>query len=154
MTNHYHLVIETPEGNLSQGMRQLNGVYTQTINRRHLRVGHVIQGRYQAILVEKDRYLLELARYVVLNPVRARMVKQVGNWPWSSYQVMTGAAPVPAGCRPIGSLARSPRPAAGRSRNTESLSMPGSVAHVCGKKPAQTDLSRQRGLRGAHAEED
>jgi REP element-mobilizing transposase RayT len=95
MTNHYHLIIETPEGNLSQGMRQLNGVYTQTINRRHRRVGHVFQGRYQAILVEKDRYLLELARYVVLNPVRARMVKHAGNWPWSSYPAMTGEAPAP-----------------------------------------------------------
>jgi len=95
MTNHYHLVIETPEGNLSQGMRQLNGVYTQYINRTHQRVGHVFQGRYQAILVEQDPYLLELARYVVLNPVRARMVKEAGNWPWSSYRAMTGEAPAP-----------------------------------------------------------
>ena len=71
MTNHYHIVVETAEGNLSQGMRQLNGVYTQTINRSHGRVGHVFQGRYKAILVEKDSCLLELARYVVLNPVRA-----------------------------------------------------------------------------------
>lgn len=61
MSNHYHLVIETPEGNLARGMRQLNGVYTQMVNRTHGRVGHVFQGRYQAILVEKDSYLLALA---------------------------------------------------------------------------------------------
>jgi putative transposase len=85
MTNHYHILIETPEPNLSQGMRQLNGVYTQRFNRAHARVGHVFQGRYKAILVERDSYLLELARYVVLNPLRARMVKRLEAWPWSSY---------------------------------------------------------------------
>lgn len=95
MTNHYHLVIETPEGNLAQGMRQLNGVYTQMVNRTHGRVGHVFQGRYKAILVEKDSYLLELARYVVLNPVRAGMVSEVGAWPWSSYPAMIGQVPSP-----------------------------------------------------------
>jgi REP element-mobilizing transposase RayT len=68
MTNHYHLLIETPQANLSKGMRHLNGVYTQRFNRNHARVGHVFQGRFKAILVEKDSYLLELARYVVLNP--------------------------------------------------------------------------------------
>lgn len=71
MDNHYHLIIETLDGNLSNGMRQLNGVYTQTTNRRHSRSGHLFQGRYKAILVDKNQYLLELARYVVLNPVRA-----------------------------------------------------------------------------------
>ena len=96
MTNHYHILVETIEGNLSQGMRQLNGVYTQTINRSHDRVGHVFQGRYKAILVEKDSYLLELARYVVLNPVRARMVRKTSAWPWSSYHAMIGSEEVPA----------------------------------------------------------
>ena len=96
MSNHYHMVVETIEGNLSQGMRQLNGVYTQYFNRRHRRVGHVYQGRYKAILVEKDRYLLELTRYVVLNPVRAGMVKHAGAWPWSSYRAMTGQATCPS----------------------------------------------------------
>ena len=95
MSNHYHLVVETPEGNLAKGMRQLNGVYTQMMNRTHGRVGHVFQGRYKAILVEKDSYLLELARYVVLNPVRANMVSDLGDWPWSSYPAMIGQAPVP-----------------------------------------------------------
>jgi REP element-mobilizing transposase RayT len=90
MGNHYHLLIETPEGNLSQGMRQLNGVYTQRFNRHHGRVGHLFQGRYKAILVEKEAYLLELARYIVLNPVRAEMVWSAVEWPWSSYRATVG----------------------------------------------------------------
>jgi putative transposase len=95
MTNHYHIVVETPEGNLSQGMRQLNGVYTQRVNRTHGRVGHVFQGRFKGILVEKDAYLLELSRYVVLNPVRAGMVADCRDWPWSSYRAMLGEETVP-----------------------------------------------------------
>ena len=95
MTNHYHIVVETVEANLSSGMRQLNGVYTQTINRGHNRVGHVFQGRYKASLVEKDNYLLELARYVVLNPVRARMVRKTSAWPWSSYHATIGSEEAP-----------------------------------------------------------
>ncbi|VAW70301.1 hypothetical protein MNBD_GAMMA10-2341 [hydrothermal vent metagenome] len=95
MDNHYHILIETAESNLSQGMRQLNGVYTQKTNRKYKRAGHVFQGRYKAILVQKDEYLLELSRYVVLNPVRAGMVKEVQEWPWSSYGAMTGESPVP-----------------------------------------------------------
>jgi REP element-mobilizing transposase RayT len=75
MSNHYHLLIETADANLTKGMSQLNGVYTQNFNRRHDRVGHVFQGRYKTILGEKQSYLLELARYIVLNPVRARMVR-------------------------------------------------------------------------------
>lgn len=78
MTNHYHILVETPDANLSKGMRYLNGVYTQRFNRKHSRVGHVFQGRYKAILVEKDHYLLELARYIVLNPVRAGECKYMG----------------------------------------------------------------------------
>lgn len=96
MSNHYHLLLETPEGNLSAGMRQLNGVYTQNFNRRHARVGHVFQGRYKAILVERDAYLLELARYIVLNPVRAGMVARAQDWPWSSCRAMLGEASVPS----------------------------------------------------------
>lgn len=90
MDNHYHIVIETAEANLSKGMRQLNGVYTQYFNRQHNRVGHVYQGRYKGILVERDSYLLELSRYVVLNPIRAQMIKNVNEWKWSSYQAMIG----------------------------------------------------------------
>jgi len=95
MGNHYHILLETADGNLSKGMRQLNGVYTQYFNRQHNRVGHVYQGRYKAILVEKDSYLLELSRYVVLNPVRAGMIKNMDEWHWSSYLVTIGKLPTP-----------------------------------------------------------
>jgi len=86
MDNHYHFLIETPEANLSRGMQRLNGRYTQSFNRKHHRVGHLFQGRYKAILVEKENYLLELCRYIVLNPVRANMVNDVNQWQWSSYR--------------------------------------------------------------------
>jgi len=92
MTNHYHLLIETPEGNLSLGMRQLNGVYTQLFNKHHGRNGHLYQGRYMAILIQKDSHLLEVCRYVVLNPVRARMVETPDAWKWSSYLAAAGKA--------------------------------------------------------------
>jgi REP element-mobilizing transposase RayT len=96
MSNHYHLLIETPDANLSKGMRQFNGVYTQNFNRKHKRVGHVFQGRYKAILVEKQSYLLELARYIVLNPVRVQMVRSACDWPWSSYRATAGQVSAPA----------------------------------------------------------
>jgi REP element-mobilizing transposase RayT len=96
MGNHYHLLIETPDGNLSKGMRQLNGVYTQRFNRIHDKVGHVFQGRYKAILVDKESYLLELARYIVLNPVRAGMVRSANDWRWSSYRATSGQGPCPS----------------------------------------------------------
>jgi len=88
MDNHYHFLIETPEANLSRGMQRLNGRYTQSFNRRHKRVGHIFQGRYKAILVEKESHLLELCRYIVLNPVRAGLVNEVSQWQWSSYHDM------------------------------------------------------------------
>ncbi|MDD5747640.1 MAG: transposase [Actinomycetota bacterium] len=90
MSNHYHLLVETPEGNLSIGMRQLNGTFTQQFNRRHKRVGHLFQGRYKAILVDKDSYLLELCRYIVLNPVRAGIVRSPKYWQWSNYRETAG----------------------------------------------------------------
>jgi REP element-mobilizing transposase RayT len=96
MTNHYHMLIETPEGNLSSGMRQLNGVYTQRFNRRHGRDGHIFQGRYRAILVDKEGYLLSLCRYVVLNPVRAGIVAEPEEWRWSSYGAISGQVEIPS----------------------------------------------------------
>lgn len=96
MTNHYHLLIETPEGNLSVGMRQLNGVYTQAFNRAHHRDGHVFRGRFAAILVEKERHLLALCRYVILNPVRAAIVERPEEYRWSSYLPTLGKATKPA----------------------------------------------------------
>lgn len=97
MNNHYHLVVETPEGNIAAGMRQLNGVYTQEFNRGHGRVGHVFQGRYKAILIERESYLLEVCRYVVLNPLRAEIVTSVEDWKWSSYRATAGMEE-PHGC--------------------------------------------------------
>ncbi|WGV98263.1 transposase [Vibrio sp. YMD68] len=95
MTNHYHLLIETPEGNLSKGMRQLNGVYTQRFNRKHHRVGHLYQGRYKAILVDKESYLLEVGRYILLNPVRAHMVDAPHEYEWSSWPFITNQQQAP-----------------------------------------------------------
>lgn len=95
MSTHYHLVIETSQANLSRGMRQLNGVYTQRFNWRHKRRGHVFQGRFKAIIIDKDGYLLELSRYVVLNPVRAHMVEHPEDWKWSSYRATIGKAEAP-----------------------------------------------------------
>lgn len=90
MDNHYHLLVETPDGNLSLGMRQLNGVYTQAFNKRRNRTGHLFQGRYKAILIQKDSHLLEVCRYVVLNPIRAGMVEKPEDWKWSSYRATAG----------------------------------------------------------------
>jgi putative transposase len=117
MGNHYHLLVETPDGNLGKGMRQLNGTYTQWSNRRHRRVGHLFQGRYKAILVDRNSYLLELCRYIVLNPVRARMVKTAGQWAWSSYRAMLGATAPPEWLSVDGLLAQFARNrAAARAR--------------------------------------
>jgi putative transposase len=90
MNNHYHLLVETPVGGLSAGMRQLNGMYTQHFNFLHRRVGHVLQGRFKAILIERESYLLELSRYIVLNPVRANIVSDPAAWNWSSYRATAG----------------------------------------------------------------
>ena len=90
MDNHYHLLIETPDGNLAKGMRQINGVYSQGFNRRHKSVGHLLQGRYKSILIQRDSHLLEVCRYVVLNPVRARVVHRPEEYKWSSYRSTAG----------------------------------------------------------------
>jgi len=90
MTNHYHLLLETPETNLSRGMRTLNGEYAQSFNQRHRRAGHLFQGRFKGILVERESHLLELVRYVVLNPVRCHAVNTAGEYEWSSYRATAG----------------------------------------------------------------
>ena len=90
MTNHFHLVIQTPEPNLSRGMRWLNGTYADWFNRRHKRAGHLFQGRFHAFIVEKEAYFAELLRYVVLNPVRAKMVERPEDYRWSSYRATAG----------------------------------------------------------------
>ncbi len=114
MTNHYHLVVETAQPNLSAGMRQLNGRYSQAFNYRHQREGHLFQGRYKAILVEREAYLLEVCRYVVLNPVRAGLARAPQAWRWSSYRAtLAGAGPAWLGAPELlGLFAPEPKAAA------------------------------------------
>lgn len=95
MSNHYHLFVETPDGNLSQIMRHINGAYTTYFNVKRKRAGHLFQGRYKAILVEADAHALELTRYLHLNPVRAGMVARPEDYPWSSYRGYIGQAEPP-----------------------------------------------------------
>ena len=90
MGNHYHFVLHTREANLSRLMRHINGVYTQAFNRRHGKVGHLFQGRFKAILVDRDAYLLEVCRYVELNPVRARLAGRAEDFQWSSAAAHCG----------------------------------------------------------------
>jgi len=90
MGNHYHLILETPEGNLSRIMRHLNGVYTQLFNRKHSKAGHVFQGRYKGILIQRGAHLLEACRYIVLNPLRAGLCALPEDWAWSSYRATAG----------------------------------------------------------------
>ena len=90
MSNHFHLLLETPDPNLARGMQQLNSSFSQAFNRRHRRVGHVLQGRYKGILVERESHLLELVRYVVLNPVRAGIALTPAKHRWSSYTETAG----------------------------------------------------------------
>ena len=95
MGNHYHLLVETARPTLSRGMQSLNGLYSQHFNRRHERAGHVFEGRFKAILVQREAHLLELHRYIVLNPVRAGLSSRARDWPWSNYRATSGAIPPP-----------------------------------------------------------
>ncbi len=95
MGNHYHFVIRTQQANLARLMRHVNAGYSQAFNRRHGIVGHLFQDRYKAIVVDRDAYLLELCRYVELNPVRAGMVASAGDWIWSSYRAHVGIVESP-----------------------------------------------------------
>ncbi len=94
MGNHYHLMIETPEANISKGMPRLNAAFSRAHHKRHETVGHLFQGRFKGIVVDRESYLLELARYVVLNPVRAGLVARPEDWPWSSYRATVGLPPL------------------------------------------------------------
>ena len=96
MGNHYHFVVQTRRANLSRLMRHVNGVYTQRHNRHHGQVGHLFQGRFKAIVVDRDAYFLEVCRYVDLNPVRAKLVRRPQDWRWSSYRAHVGLEPGPA----------------------------------------------------------
>jgi REP element-mobilizing transposase RayT len=95
MANHYHLVVRTVEANISRAVHRLNGPYAQWWNVRRQRTGHVFQGRFGAQVVDDDAYLLTACRYVVLNPVRAGLVQDPGDWRWSSYRATAALGPVP-----------------------------------------------------------
>jgi putative transposase len=95
MTNHFHLVIQTPNPNLSRGMQWLNGTYAAWFNQRHGRCGHLFQGRFHSVLIEKESYFAKVLRYVVLNPVRAKMVDRPEDYRWSSFRAMAGLDQVP-----------------------------------------------------------
>jgi putative transposase len=96
MGTHYHLVVQTREANLSRAMHWINLSYARRFNRRHGRSGHVLQDRFKAIVVERDSHLLELGRYVVLNPVRAGLCTTPEGWEWSSYLATAGLRPEPS----------------------------------------------------------
>ena len=96
MPNHYHLLVETPLANLPDGMQMLNATFCQHFNQRHQLSGHVIQGRYHAVNVNKDAQLLAVARYICLNPVRAHLVEHPADWPWSSHCHMMAPQAAPA----------------------------------------------------------
>ncbi len=89
MPNHYHLLLKTLDPNLSDGMRQLNGDYTQSFNVKHGRVGHLFQGRFKSSLIDQESYYFEVMRYIALNPVRAKLTKTPYSWLWSSYKYLT-----------------------------------------------------------------
>ena len=93
MGNHYHLLVQPSEPNISRGLRQLNGVYGQAFNRRHGRVGHVFGGRFKSLLIGRDNYLVQVTKYLALNPVRAGLVATPAAWPWSHHRAMAGIAP-------------------------------------------------------------
>lgn len=97
MPNYYHLLLETPRGNLLRAMRHLYGVYTQRYKRVHGSDGTLFRGRYKAILIDKDNYLLQVVRYIHLNPVQAKIVKEPADHPWTSHRYYAGKGGSPVG---------------------------------------------------------
>jgi putative transposase len=111
LPNHYHVVMETSAANLSLGMQWLNGAYAQAFNRIHGYRGHLFQGRFHSVLVESDWHLIELSRYLALNPVRALLCNRPEEWPWSSYASVAGLVrprPFVAPQRVLQSFGRTP----------------------------------------------
>lgn len=93
---HYHLLVQTPDGDLAAGMHRLNWFYARSFNGRHGTIGHVFQDRYDSVLVQTEPHLRELVRYISLNPVRAGICAEPADWPWSSYAALVGLEPVPS----------------------------------------------------------
>lgn len=106
LDNHYHLLLHTPKAGLGRALRHLNGLFTQRFNRRRHRDGPLFRGRYKAILVEADSYLLALSRYIHRNPLEAGLVKQLDRYPWSSYPAYVGRVPSPGWLRTADVLKR------------------------------------------------
>lgn len=154
MGNHYHFVVQTRKANLSALMRHVNGVYTQDFNRRHGKVGHLLQGRFKAVLVDRDAYLLEVCRYVELNPVRAGLIERVEDWAWSSYAAHVGLAAAPPwldtsalhGCL----LGRTPQDAAERRRAATRHWWPPDATCACGatRCASRSSSATRRSSRG------
>jgi putative transposase len=96
MSNHYHLVVQTPQGDIAAGMHRLNAGFARRFNRRRELTGHVFERRYHASLIKQDGHFLTVARYIALNPVRAGICEHPGDWPWSSYGATVGVDPVPS----------------------------------------------------------
>ena len=95
MGNHYHLILEAPRCNLSEAMHFINSVFAQRSNRRHAQTGHVFEARFRSLVIQRESYLRRAARYIVRNPVRAKLVARPGDWAWSSYRATAGLEPAP-----------------------------------------------------------
>jgi putative transposase len=158
MTNHYHLAVTTTDANLSRAFQQLNSDYAQWWNRRHQHVGHVFQTRFHAQVVQGDLHLLNVCRYIVLNPVRAGIVTRPDEWPWSSYRAMTGSASLPSflDCDLVLGLVSPDDPLDGANRFRQSVleanasalrlrrdAILGDDAYVARFQPYRADASRE-----------
>ena len=142
MTNHFHLLLQTPEPDLAVGMHALNSVHANYFNRRHNHVGHLFQSRYKSLGIERESHLLEASRYVVLNPVRAALCRRPGYWRWSSYRATAGyesAPPFLAADWLLAQFSQNPRRAAVRY-----------VEFVADGVGDAADLAVSRGLAPGH----
>jgi REP element-mobilizing transposase RayT len=96
MGTHYHTLLDTPRGNLSEFMRTLNSEYSKAFNRRHERVGHTFEQRFESLVVQREKYLRRVARYIALNPVKARLCRDAADWPWSTHRATAGLEDAPS----------------------------------------------------------
>jgi putative transposase len=95
LSTHHHLLVWTPEDDLSRGMQLMSGIYSQTFNRRHARFGHLVSSRFASKVIDSEEYAKEICRYIVLNPVRAGLCENPEDWVWSSYRATIGLASGP-----------------------------------------------------------
>lgn len=138
MTNHFHLLIQTPHPDLAVGMHRLNSAHANYFNRRHDHIGHLFQSRYSAQVIESESHLLEACRYIVLNPVRAGLCRRPGRWHWSSYRATAGYVSAPAFLAAdwvLGQFAPDPRRASLRYVEFVAEGIDGRSGHVQGPGP-------------------